>query len=276
MLGIPDLRGDGRPLERLEMRRAIDHWKPTTSISAGSSSSPRCPRRPPDVPDHAGAQDRALASTPRRSSRSASPRWSGARRSRRTCRSTTPTCRGHVPRLRGDAPLRRRRPAEDTIKLHFRGSAGQSFGRLCRRASPSPWRATQRLPGQVFRAARSSFPAARRLPSWRRRTSSPATSPSTAPVRRGLHPRYAGERFGRPQLPASAAVVEGGGDHGLRVHDRRRVVVNRQTGRNFAAGMSGGIAYVLDEEQRKAAPPAEASSGSATRRWCSSPALGSQ
>ncbi len=44
------------------------------------------------------------------------------------------------------------------------------------------------------------------------------------------------------------AVVEGVGDHGCEYMTGGRVVVLGPTGRNFAAGMSGGIAYVLDEE----------------------------
>ena len=44
------------------------------------------------------------------------------------------------------------------------------------------------------------------------------------------------------------AVVEGVGDHGCEYMTGGRVVVLGSTGRNFAAGMSGGIAYVYDEE----------------------------
>ena len=42
------------------------------------------------------------------------------------------------------------------------------------------------------------------------------------------------------------AVVEGVGDHGCEYMTGGRVVVLGKTGRNFAAGMSGGVAYVLD------------------------------
>ena len=45
----------------------------------------------------------------------------------------------------------------------------------------------------------------------------------------------------------ATAVVEGVGDHGCEYMTGGRVVVLGQTGKNFAAGMSGGIAYVLDE-----------------------------
>jgi glutamate synthase (ferredoxin) len=56
----------------------------------------------------------------------------------------------------------------------------------------------------------------------------------------------AGERFGVRNSGVSA-VVESIGDHGCEYMTGGRVVVIGKTGRNFAAGMSGGIAYVLDE-----------------------------
>ena len=57
-----------------------------------------------------------------------------------------------------------------------------------------------------------------------------------------------GERFAVRNSGANA-VVEGVGDHGCEYMTGGRVVVIGETGRNFAAGMSGGIAYVLDEYQ---------------------------
>ncbi len=57
----------------------------------------------------------------------------------------------------------------------------------------------------------------------------------------------AGERFAVRNSGADA-VVEGVGDHGCEYMTGGRVVVLGRTGRNFAAGMSGGIAYVLDED----------------------------
>ncbi len=57
----------------------------------------------------------------------------------------------------------------------------------------------------------------------------------------------AGERFAVRNSGATA-VVEGCGDHGCEYMTGGRVVVLGQTGKNFAAGMSGGIAYVLDED----------------------------
>src|SRR6185437_6600545 len=56
----------------------------------------------------------------------------------------------------------------------------------------------------------------------------------------------AGERFGVRNSGVSA-VVEAIGDHGCEYMTGGRVIILGKTGRNFAAGMSGGIAYVLDE-----------------------------
>ncbi len=56
----------------------------------------------------------------------------------------------------------------------------------------------------------------------------------------------AGERFA-VRNSGALAVVEGAGDHGCEYMTGGRVVVIGETGRNFAAGMSGGLAYVLDE-----------------------------
>src|ERR1700733_8285062 len=57
----------------------------------------------------------------------------------------------------------------------------------------------------------------------------------------------AGERFAVRNSGATA-VVEGIGDHGCEYMTNGRIVVLGVTGKNFAAGMSGGVAYVLDQE----------------------------
>ena len=58
----------------------------------------------------------------------------------------------------------------------------------------------------------------------------------------------AGERF-CVRNSGAVAVCEGVGDHGCEYMTGGRAVVLGKTGKNFAAGMSGGIAYVLDEER---------------------------
>ncbi len=60
---------------------------------------------------------------------------------------------------------------------------------------------------------------------------------------------YAGERFAVRNSGAET-VVEGVGDHGCEYMTGGIVVVLGSTGRNFAAGMSGGVAFVLDEDER--------------------------
>ena len=81
-----------------------------------------------------------------------------------------------------------------------------------------------------------------------RRTSSPATSilygaTGGEAFLRGV----VGERF-CVRNSGATAVVEGVGDHGCEYMTGGRVVVLGPTGRNFAAGMSGGIAYVYDPD----------------------------
>ena len=58
----------------------------------------------------------------------------------------------------------------------------------------------------------------------------------------------AGERFA-VRNSGVTAVVEGVGDHACEYMTGGKVVVLGKTGLNFAAGMSGGVAYVLDEDQ---------------------------
>mgnify|MGYP000608257553 CR=1 FL=1 len=59
----------------------------------------------------------------------------------------------------------------------------------------------------------------------------------------------AGERF-CVRNSGATAVVEGVGEHGCEYMTGGRVVVLGKTGKNFAAGMSGGIAYILDEDNK--------------------------
>ena len=95
------------------------------------------------------------------------------------------------------------------------------------------------------------FARPRRRRSSPRRTSSPATS--------SLYGATGGEAFIRGVVgerfcvrnSGATAVVEGVGDHGCEYMTGGRVVVLGPTGRNFGAGMSGGIAYVLRPRRRR-------------------------
>ncbi len=137
---------------------------------------------------------------------------------------------------------------EDTIRLHFRGSAGQSFGAfippgmsLLLEGDANDYVGKGLSGGKVavFPPRESTFPAEDNII-----IGNVALYGATrgAAFIRGV----AGERFCVRNSGADA-VVEGVGDHGCEYMTGGRVVVLGPTGRNFAAGMSGGIAYVLDE-----------------------------
>ena len=137
---------------------------------------------------------------------------------------------------------------EDTISLKFKGSAGQSFGAFM------PKGMTFSLEGDandylgkglsggkiiVCPPANSTF-----VPEENIIIGNVALYGATSGEAyiRGM----AGERFCVRNSGVNA-VVEAVGDHGCEYMTGGRVVVLGPTGRNFAAGMSGGIAYVLDE-----------------------------
>src|SRR5262245_46215709 len=137
---------------------------------------------------------------------------------------------------------------EDTIRLNFKGSAGQSFGAFV------PKGMTLTLEGDgndyvgkglsggkiiIYPPAGSTY-----VPEENIIIGNVALYGATSGEAyfRGM----AGERF-CVRNSGVHAVVEAVGDHGCEYMTGGRVVVLGPTGRNFAAGMSGGIAYVLDE-----------------------------
>jgi glutamate synthase (ferredoxin) len=138
---------------------------------------------------------------------------------------------------------------EDTIRLHFTGSAGQSFGAFL------PHGMTFTLEGDandyvgkglsggklaIFPSSEATFPAERNMI-----IGNVALYGATGGevFIRGM----AGERFAVRNSGVDT-VVEAVGDHGCEYMTGGRVVVLGPTGRNFGAGMSGGVAYVLDED----------------------------
>jgi glutamate synthase (ferredoxin) len=137
---------------------------------------------------------------------------------------------------------------DDTIRLHFRGSAGQSFGAFVPRGmtlvleGDSNDYCGKGLSGGkiiVYPPAGSTF-----VPHENVIVGNVAFYGATAGE--AYICGVAGERF-CVRNSGVHAVVEGVGDHGCEYMTGGRVVVLGATGRNFAAGMSGGIAYVLDE-----------------------------
>jgi glutamate synthase (ferredoxin) len=137
--------------------------------------------------------------------------------------------------------------ADDTIQVHFKGSAGQSFGAFIPRGvsftlegdANDYW--GKGLSGgklTVYPPRQATF-----LPEENIIIGNVALYGATGGEAyvRGV----AGERFAVRNSGAHA-VVEGVGDHACEYMTGGRVVVLGSTGRNFAAGMSGGVAYVLD------------------------------
>ena len=138
---------------------------------------------------------------------------------------------------------------DDTINIHFDGSAGMSFGAFI------PKGVTLTLEGDandyigkglsggkiiVYPPLKSTFVAEKNI-----LVGNVVLYGATQGEAyfRGI----AGERFCVRNSGVNT-VVEGIGDHGCEYMTGGRVVVIGKTGRNFAAGMSGGIAYVLDEQ----------------------------
>jgi glutamate synthase (ferredoxin) len=137
--------------------------------------------------------------------------------------------------------------ADNTIRIHFTGSAGQSFGAFVPRGitftlegdANDYW--GKGLSGGtlvVFPPKKSTF-----VPEENIIIGNVALYGATSGEAfvRGV----AGERF-CVRNSGVHAVVEGVGDHGCEYMTGGRVVVLGRAGRNFAAGMSGGVAYVLD------------------------------
>jgi glutamate synthase (ferredoxin) len=138
---------------------------------------------------------------------------------------------------------------DNTVHLHFHGSAGQSFGAFV------PKGVTLELEGDgndyigkglsggrimIYPPAGSTFAAEENIIAGNTALYG-ATSGEL--FLRGM----AGERFAVRNSGVDT-VVEGVGDHGCEYMTGGRVVVLGVTGRNFAAGMSGGVAFVLDEK----------------------------
>jgi len=136
---------------------------------------------------------------------------------------------------------------EDTVRVRFAGSAGQSFGAfLAHGVTLDLIGDTNDYCGKGLSGGRISVqpsPKFRGEPSENIITGNVVLYGAIAGEAyfRGV----AGERFA-VRNSGAAAVVEGVGDHGCEYMTGGTIVVLGDTGRNFAAGMSGGIAYVLD------------------------------
>jgi glutamate synthase (ferredoxin) len=237
-------------VDRLNVRPAVNHWKAQgldlSSILYRPEVGPEVAIRKVREQDH--GLERALDVTtliPRCQPALERKEPVSLRLPVRNVHRTVGTLLGHeVTRRYGGAGL-----PDDTIRIHFTGSAGQSFGAFLPRGitltlegDANDYLGKGLSGGRIiaFPPAGSTFVAEENILVGNVVLYG-ATSGEC--FLRGV----AGERFGVRNSGAHA-VVEGIGDHGCEYMTGGRVVILGRTGRNFAAGMSGGIAYVLDEE----------------------------
>jgi glutamate synthase (NADPH/NADH) large chain len=236
--------------ECLEMRRAVDHWK---AHGLDFSRILHQPTMAAGTARHCTtAQDHGLART--LDATTLIPLCRPALENRTPVAATLPI--RNVNRVVGTmlgSEVTRRFGAEglppDTIRLHFQGSAGQSF------AAFVPKGVTLVLEGDANDYVGKGLSGGRVIvypPRGSRFRAEENVIVGNvafygATSGEAFVAGIAGERF-CVRNSGLHAVVEGVGDHGCEYMTGGRVVVLGRTGRNFAAGMSGGLAYVLDDE----------------------------
>lgn len=234
--------------DRLDMRRAIHHWK---ARGLDFTRLLAMPPAPADVATfHCEEQDHGLATAlDHRLIAQAQPALESGHpvqietAVRNTDRTAGAMLSGQVARRYGHTGL-----PDDTIHVALQGTAGQSFGAFLARGVTLDLRGEANdYVGKGLSGGRIIIaPAA----SSHLRAESNIIVGNTVLYGAVAGECYfrgvAGERFA-VRNSGALAVVEGTGDHGCEYMTGGVVVVLGQTGRNFAAGMSGGVAYVLDE-----------------------------
>jgi glutamate synthase (ferredoxin) len=235
-------------VDRLDVRAAVDHWKARgldfAQILYRPPMAPEVPIRRVRPQDH--GLERSLDVTTivplcQPALESATP--VDARLPIRNVHRTVGTILGYEVTSRYGADGL----PDDTVRLHFTGSAGQSFGAFVPRGITLVLEgdANDYLGKGLSGGKIVAFPP-------REATFAPEENilvgnvvlygaTSGEAYVRGV----AGERFA-VRNSGALAVVEGVGDHACEYMTGGRVVVIGRSGRNFAAGMSGGVAYVLD------------------------------
>jgi len=234
--------------ERIELRRAVDHWKARNLDFSRILFKPTVPKhygRTCQIPQDHGLDRTLDATTLLDLARPAIEEG-------KPVRATLPIRNIHrVVGTQTGAAISRKHGAaglpDDTIHFHFKGSAGQSFGAFVPRGM------TLVLEGDANDYCGKGLSGGRLvvLPP-REATFVPEENVIIGNV--ALYGATSGEAFIRGvagerfcvRNSGVSAVVEGVGDHGCEYMTGGRVVILGPAGRNFAAGMSGGVAYVLD------------------------------
>jgi glutamate synthase (NADPH) large chain len=234
-------------VDRLNFRHAVDHWKAKgldySAILYQPEVTPGTALRKVRPQDH--GLDTILDQTLIRDCAEALEHGTPVSREYRirNVNRTTGTMLGYrLTKAHGGNGL-----PDDTIRLRFNGQAGQSFGAFVPRGI------TMTLEGDANDYAGKGLSGGKLIvyPPKNARFVAEENivignvalygATSGEAYFRGV----AGERFA-VRNSGAVAVVEGVGDHGCEYMTGGRIVVLGRTGRNFAAGMSGGIAYVLD------------------------------
>src|SRR5689334_5336279 len=235
-------------VDRLNVRPAVDHWKARGLDYSALLYDPQLPadyvRRATTRQDHglAGALDNELIAACRDALESKTP-VSLDRPIRNVNRTVGTMLGSELTRRWGGAGL-----PDETIRIRFTGSAGQSFGAFVPRGI------TLTLEGDANDYVGKGLSGGK-LIVYPPKNSSFVAEENTlignvalygATSGRAFFRGVAGERF-CVRNSGALAVVEGVGDHGCEYMTGGVALITGPTGRNFAAGMSGGVAFVLDE-----------------------------
>ena len=248
-LGFKKLEDAIGQVELLDTKSAIDHWKANGLDLSPLLIAPKddSPRRNLTKQDHGlvNALDNELIKLSAEALNKATP--VRLEMPVRNVNRTVGTMLGaEITRKYGGAGL----PA-DTIDITFHGSAGQSFGAFV------PSGLTLRLYGDSNDYVGKGLSGGRVIirPDEKAKFSSSANVIAGNVIGYGatsgeiMIAGVVGERF-CVRNSGATAIVEGVGDHGCEYMTGGTVLVLGNTGRNFAAGMSGGRAFVLDLDVR--------------------------
>lgn len=232
----------------LDMRAGLSHWKARGLDFSRLFAQPNVPA---DVPRfHVDVQDHNIEHTlDRKLIERSQPAIEKGERvqfievARNVNRSVGAMLSGAVTRVHPEGL------PDDTIRIQLEGTGGQSFGAFLTRGI------TLYLIGDANDYTGKGLSGGRVVvrPSidFRgdavRNTIVGNTVMYGATTGEAFFSGVAGERFA-VRLSGATAVVEGTGDHGCEYMTGGTVLVLGKTGRNFAAGMSGGVAYVYDED----------------------------
>jgi len=236
-------------VDRLEARKAIDHWKAKGLDLSMILYNPRMPsriaRRCVQAQDHGldQALDYKLIDHARDALEHGTP-IEIKLPIRNVHRTVGAMLSGEIARRYGSAGL-----PDNTVKFHFTGSAGQSFGAFLAKG------VALELDGDANDYVGKGLSGGRlvvyppKLSAFQPEENIIIGNVALYGATSGeaFFNGVAGERFAVRNSGATA-VVEGLGDHGCEYMTKGLVVVLGKCGRNFAAGMSGGLAYVLDEQ----------------------------